>query len=64
MHLSRYIPLVGQNLHQFLDINVHQVNRRDLAGMGADSHDKILADTIDDEEAVIVTADREPTGMA
>jgi hypothetical protein len=32
--------------------------------MGADSHDKILADTIDDEEAVIVTADREPTGMA
>ena len=31
--------------------------------MGADSHDKILADTIDDEET-IMTADREPTGMA
>jgi hypothetical protein len=32
--------------------------------MGSDPHDKILADSIDDEEAVIVTADREPTGMA
>ena len=32
--------------------------------MGANSHDKILASAIDDEEAVIVTTDREPTGMA
>ena len=40
------------------DEHVHQVNRRDLAGMGSDPHDKILADSIDDEEAVIVTADR------
>jgi hypothetical protein len=57
-HLNRLIPLLGQKLHQLLDINVHQVNRRDLAGMGSDPHDKILADSIDDEEAVIVTADR------
>jgi len=57
-------PALGQKLHQLLDINVHQVNRRDFAGMGADPHDKILADAIDDEEAGIVTADREPTGMA
>jgi len=32
--------------------------------MGANSHDKILAYAIDDEETIIVTADREPTGMA
>jgi hypothetical protein len=29
--------------------------------MGSDAHDKILADSIDNEEAVVVTADREPT---
>jgi hypothetical protein len=32
--------------------------------MGSDAHDKILTDSIDDEKAVIVTADREPTRMA
>jgi hypothetical protein len=58
------LTLLRQKLHQLLDINVHQVNRRDLAGMGSDPHDKILAYSIDDEEAVIVTADREPTWMA
>ena len=47
-----------KKLHQLLDVSVQQVNRRDFAGMGADPHDKILADSIDDEEAVIVTADR------
>src|SRR5437868_473930 len=56
--------LLGQKLHQLLDVSVQQVDRRDFAGMGSDPHDKILADSIDDEEAVIVTADREPTGMA
>ena len=56
--------LLGQKLHQLLDVSVQQVDGRDFAGMGSDPHDKILADSIDDEEAVIVTADREPTGMA
>jgi hypothetical protein len=32
--------------------------------MGPDAQDEILADSIDDEEAVVVTAHREPTGMA
>jgi hypothetical protein len=32
--------------------------------MGSDAHDKILADSIDDQEAVVVTADRESSGMA
>jgi hypothetical protein len=32
--------------------------------MGSDTHDKILADAIDDEEAIVVTADRESSGMA
>jgi hypothetical protein len=58
------VKFLSQKLHQLLDINVHQVNRRDLAGMGSYPHDKILAYSIDDEEAVIVTADREPTWMA
>jgi len=55
--------LLGQKLHQLLDVSVQQVNRRDFAGMGSDAHDKILADSIDNEEAVVVTADREPTGI-
>jgi hypothetical protein len=32
--------------------------------VGSDAHDKILADFIDDQEAVVVTADRESSGMA
>ena len=60
---SQLITFLRQKLRQFLDINIHQVNRRDFAGMGSDAHDKILADSIDDKEAVVVTADREPTGM-
>jgi hypothetical protein len=32
--------------------------------MGSDAHDKILTNSIDDEEAVIVTANRESSGMA
>jgi hypothetical protein len=56
--------LLGQKLHQLLDIDFHQVNRRDFAGMGSDAHNKILADSIDDQEAVVVTADRESSGMA
>ncbi len=56
--------LLGQKLHQLLDVSVQQVDRRDFASMGSDPHDKILTDSIDDEEAVIVTADREPTGVA
>jgi hypothetical protein len=60
---SQLITFLRQKLRQFLDINIHQVNRRDFAGMGSDAHDKILADSIDNEEAVVVTADREPTGM-
>jgi hypothetical protein len=60
---SQLITFLRQKLRQFLDIDIHQVNRRDFAGMGSDTHDKILADSIDNEEAVVVTADRESTGM-
>jgi hypothetical protein len=64
---SRYVcvsyTLLGQKLHQLLDIDIHQVNRRDFAGMGSDAHDKILTDSINDEEAVVVTANRESSGM-
>jgi hypothetical protein len=56
--------LLGEELHQLLDIDIHQVNRCDFAGMGSDAHDKILTDSIDDEEAVVVTANRESSGMA
>jgi hypothetical protein len=35
-----------RNFHQLLDIDIHQVNRRDFAGVGSDAHDKILADAI------------------
>jgi hypothetical protein len=31
--------------------------------MGSDAHDKILTDSINDEEAVVVTANRESSGM-
>jgi len=53
-----------EKLHQLLDIDIHQVNRRNFAGMGSNAEDEILADSIDDEEAVVATAHREPTGMA
>ena len=56
--------LLGQKTAPASRIHVHQGNRRDLAGMGVDSHDKILADTIDNEEAVIVTAVASPRGWA
>ena len=61
VRLSQLLPLLGQKVHQLLNVDIHQVNRRDFAGMGSDAHDKILADSIDNEEAVVVTADREPT---
>jgi hypothetical protein len=53
-----------EKLYQLLDIDIHQVNRRNFAGMGSNAEDEILTDSIDDEEAVVATAYREPTGMA
>jgi hypothetical protein len=52
-----------QKLHQLLDIGVHEINGQNLTGMVSDAQDEILADSIDDEEAVVVTAHGEPTGM-
>jgi hypothetical protein len=40
------------------------ISRQHFASVGSDAHDKILADFIDDQEAVVVTADRESSGMA
>jgi len=32
--------------------------------MGSNAHDKILSDAINDQKAVVVTAKREPSGIA
>jgi hypothetical protein len=62
-HVCVSYTLLGEKLHQLLDVDIHQVNRRDFAGLGSDAHDKILTDSINDEEAVVVTANRESSGM-
>ena len=36
-----------QKLHQLLDIDIHEINRRNFAGMSPDAHDKILAEILD-----------------
>ena len=58
------IGLIGfsaQELHELLNVGVHQINAHHLASVGPHADDKIYpGNTIDNQETTVVASDREP----
>ena len=51
----------GKELHELLDIGVHQINAQHLASVRPHTDDEIpAADTVDNKEITIVASNREP----
>ena len=55
----------GKELHELLDVRIHQINAHHLASVGPHADDKIYpGNTIDNQETTVVASDREPNRPA
>jgi hypothetical protein len=57
------IVFPAQELHELLDVDIHQINAQHLPSVGPHADNEIRpANTIENQKAAVVTSDREPLG--